>query len=89
MSNEKTNAFFAIPRLYIWLRSCRNKTEQTIKNGIRHVFQNHKKVIEGAAGVAVSALINNPERFRGKSVVIILCGANIDSSKFSQIISET
>ncbi|MEE9372344.1 MAG: threonine/serine dehydratase [Saprospiraceae bacterium] len=63
-------------------------TEQEIKHAIRFVFNHHKKVIEGAAAVAVASLINNVEKFKNKSVVIVLCGSNIDSEKFINILKE-
>ena len=63
--------------------------EEEIKNGIRHVFHQHKKVIEGSAGVAVASLIKHAKELKGKTVVVVLCGSNIDSKKFIDIISKT
>jgi len=63
-------------------------SENEIKEGIRHIFHFHKKVIEGAAGVAVASLQKNIDHFKGKTVVIILCGSNIESKKFVDIVNE-
>ena len=52
-------------------------SEAEIRRAIRFVFERHGYVIEGAAGVAVAGLLKDRERYRGKTVVIVLCGRNI------------
>lgn len=61
-------------------------SEQEIEYAIRFVAYNHRKIIEGAAGVAVACLIKNKDVFKGSSVVIIICGSNIDIEQFKKII---
>lgn len=55
--------------------------EDEIASAMRLVLEHHHKVIEGSAGVAVAAFLRlvrqEPERFRGQNVVIILCGGNV------------
>jgi len=63
-------------------------SEEEIKEGIWHVVKNHKKIIEGAAGVAVASLLKEPERFEGSTVVVVLCGANIAIPKLLSILNE-
>lgn len=60
--------------------------EKAIAHAIRFIAHNHYKVIEGAAGVAVASLIENKERFKGKKVVVVICGGNMDMKKFKEII---
>jgi threonine dehydratase len=60
--------------------------EQEIAEGIRYMAKHHKKIVEGSAGVAIAALQNNPMRFKNSTVVIVICGANIDLNIFKQII---
>lgn len=61
-------------------------TEEEIAEGIRFVVHKHHKIIEGAAAVTVAALVKNKERFEGKTVVLVMCGANIDMAKLKKII---
>ena len=47
-------------------------------------------LIEGAAGVAIAGLLNmaatQPELVKGKTIVVIICGARIDLSKLAKIL---
>ena len=52
-------------------------SEEEIRHATRLFIETHHMLIEGAAGVPLAALLKIPERFRGKTVVIILCGANL------------
>ena len=61
-------------------------SETEIANAIRLIHETHNKVIEGSAGVAVAALIKNKERFKNRTVVVIICGGNISELKLAQIL---
>jgi len=52
-------------------------SEDEIREGLRLFMQTHNMMIEGAAAVAISSYLKVSERFKGKNVVIIICGANI------------
>lgn len=52
-------------------------SEAEIKNAMDILIEKQNIKIEGAAGVAVAALLKNTEKFHGKNVVVILSGANI------------
>lgn len=52
-------------------------TEEEIREALRLVVGRHHTLIEGAAAVAVAGFLKERERYRGKHVVIVLCGANI------------
>lgn len=60
--------------------------EKEIEEAIHFVAHKHHRIIEGAAGVSVAALIQNKERFKDKNSVIIICGGNIDIDVFKGII---
>ncbi len=62
-------------------------SEAQIADGIRFMLDRHQKVIEGAAAVPLACLLNNPDRFRGQTVVIIICGANIAMDKLRAVLS--
>lgn len=52
-------------------------SEGMIQEAIVNALQTQKLLIEGAAGVALGALLNNAQRFQNKNVVVVLSGANI------------
>ncbi|HEX4045915.1 MAG TPA: threonine/serine dehydratase [Gammaproteobacteria bacterium] len=52
-------------------------SEEEIKNAIISLIKTQHLLIEGAAGVALAALLKNAQQFHGKNVVVILSGANI------------
>jgi threonine dehydratase len=51
--------------------------EAQIRDAMRLVIGRHHTLIEGAAAVAVAGFLKVRERYRGRHVVIVLCGANI------------
>jgi threonine dehydratase len=61
--------------------------EREIADAVRLVHREHGEVIEGAAGVAVAALLLRPHRWQGKTVAIVICGGNIDPATFDKIIA--
>lgn len=67
---------------------CTLVVENDIKTGIRIIANYHKKIIEGSAGVAVASAIQLKEKLKGQRIVIVLCGANIDTHKFIEIMNE-
>lgn len=52
-------------------------SEDEIRHAMVEIIGGHHQLIEGAAGVAVAAFLKERERYRGKTVAIVLCGANI------------
>ena len=52
-------------------------TEDEIKESLRLFMQTHHMMIEGAAAVAIASYLKMHKQFKGKNVVIIICGANI------------
>jgi threonine dehydratase len=42
--------------------------------------------IEGAAALPVAGLLCEPERFRGRTVVCIASGGNIDPARFDALV---
>jgi threonine dehydratase len=61
--------------------------ESEIADAVRLVHQEHGEVIEGAAGVAVASLLLRSERWQGKTVAVVICGGNIDTSIFDKIVA--
>jgi threonine dehydratase len=52
-------------------------TEEGIKESLREFLQTQHMLIEGAAAVAVAAMVKRRDRLAGKNVIVIICGANI------------
>ncbi len=62
-------------------------SEDEIRLAMRQFIETHHMLIEGAAGVPLAALLKMPERFQGKTVVVVLCGANISLETLQTVIS--
>ncbi|HKQ97120.1 MAG TPA: threonine/serine dehydratase [Candidatus Polarisedimenticolia bacterium] len=63
-------------------------SEAEIGAALRLVVACHHTMIEGSAAVAVAAYLKVAERFRGRRVGIVLCGANIALEKLAAVLSE-
>ncbi len=62
-------------------------TEAEIEDSIRLLFEQHRLVVEGSGALAVGGLLKHKERFKGKKVVAVACGRNIDLEVFKRIIA--
>ena len=60
--------------------------EEEIREGIKLIFQEHRYVIEGAAGVVIASFLKLRDRLAGKSVVLVICGGNIEVAKFKEVV---
>ena len=63
-------------------------SEDEIAEAMNHFMAVHHQMIEGAAGVAVAALLKNQDRLQGKSAVVVICGGNISLETLSEVIGE-
>jgi threonine dehydratase len=61
-------------------------SEEEIRHAMRLCIQTHHMLIEGAAAVPLAALVQTPERFRDKTVVVVLCGANVSLETLKAIL---
>jgi threonine dehydratase len=61
-------------------------SENEIRDGMKLVFEHERFVIEGAAGVVVASFVKIKENLKGKNVVLVMCGGNIDTEKFKQLV---
>jgi len=61
-------------------------SEAEIKAAMRLFIETHHMLLEGAAGVALAAYLQRAEAYRGKNVVIIICGANISLETLKTIL---
>jgi threonine dehydratase len=62
-------------------------SEQEIEASIRLLFEQHRLVVEGSGALSVGGLVKQKDRFKGKKVVAVICGRNIDLELFKRIIA--
>ncbi|MDF2384654.1 threonine ammonia-lyase [Nostoc ellipsosporum NOK] len=53
-------------------------SERRLEESVSLLLQIEKTVVEGAGAAGLAALLAEPQRFKGKTVGIVLCGGNID-----------
>jgi len=60
--------------------------EGSIKEAMRFLWKEHSLRTEGAGAVGVALLLEQPERFSGRNVAVVLSGGNVDLHKFMEIV---
>ena len=63
--------------------------EEDIRRAVRLVFEEHRMVIEGAAGVAIAGFLGTIDRLelnQDSTAVIIVCGGNVSPDDFEDIV---
>ncbi|WP_066797194.1 threonine ammonia-lyase [Sphingomonas soli] len=60
--------------------------ERRLEEAVSLLLQIEKTVVEGAGAAGLSALLAEPERFKGKKVGTILCGGNIDTRLLANVL---
>lgn len=61
-------------------------TEDEIRETLLNFIETHHLLIEGSAAVAIAAFLKQAEKFRGKNVVIVICGGNIGLAMLKSIL---
>lgn len=61
--------------------------EKTIRKAIYLLWKNERQVVEGAGAVAVAAILENPEMFKGKTVATTISGGNIEEKEFRSMLN--
>jgi threonine dehydratase len=61
-------------------------SEREIRKAMIRVFDSHRIVIEGAAGVTVAGFLKMAPQLSGKTVALVICGGNIDARLFKTLI---
>jgi threonine dehydratase len=60
--------------------------ERQIEHSVSLLARVQKTVVEGAGAVGLAALLADPDRFRGRSVGLVLTGGNIDSHLLANVL---
>ena len=61
-------------------------SEDEIKQAMRLLAETERMIVEGAAGVALAAFLKMASSLKGKNVAVVLCGRNINFSKFIEVV---
>jgi threonine dehydratase len=62
--------------------------EDSIKAGMRMLYEHAGLVVEPSAALGVAAILEQPERFARRRVTTILCGSNVDPVDFARWVLE-
>jgi len=59
--------------------------EESIIRAMSLLAEVHGKPVEGAGALALAGVLADPDRFRGRTVVCVVSGGNIDADDFRKI----
>lgn len=60
--------------------------EPQIGAAIRRYYEQYGEAIEGAAGVAIAAMLSQADEIEGRRIAIIVCGGNIDADVLGRVL---
>jgi threonine dehydratase len=63
-------------------------SEDSIKAGMRMLYEHAGLVTEPSAALGIAAILEDPERFAGRRVTTILCGSNVVPGDFARWVLE-
>ena len=61
-------------------------TEEQIAHAMREFIDSHHMLLEGAAGVAIAGFLEVADEYKGKDVVIVICGGNVSRETLKKVI---
>jgi len=61
-------------------------SERSLEQAVSLLLQIEKSVVEGAGAAGLAALLEHPDRFKGRTVGIVLCGGNIDTRLLANVL---
>ena len=61
-------------------------SERSLEESVSLLLQIEKTVVEGAGAAGLAALLARPERFRERTVGVVLCGGNIDTRLLANVL---
>ncbi|MGK6322253.1 threonine ammonia-lyase [Sphingomonas sp. DT-51] len=61
-------------------------SERSLEEAVSLLLQIEKTVVEGAGAAGLAALLAHPDRFRGRTVGVVLCGGNIDTRLLANVL---
>jgi threonine dehydratase len=61
-------------------------SERQLEEAVSLLVQIEKTVVEGAGAAGLAALLGHGQRFKGKTIGIVLCGGNIDTRLLANVL---
>ena len=61
--------------------------DDEVASAMRVFFEDTHNVAEGAGAAPLAALLQERERMAGKKVGVILCGGNVDTAVFAEVLA--
>jgi threonine dehydratase len=62
-------------------------TEEEIEHAVSLLINIEKTVVEGAGAAGLAAVLREPQRFKGSTIGLVLCGGNIDTRLLASVLS--
>src|SRR5215510_11315984 len=62
-------------------------SEQEIERAVSLLINIEKTVVEGAGAAGLAALLKAPERFKDRTIGLVLCGGNIDTRLLASVLA--
>ena len=62
-------------------------SEQEIERAVSLLINIEKTVVEGAGAAGLAAVLKAPEKFKGRTLGLVLCGGNIDTRLLASVLS--
>ena len=72
-----------------WVADILLLSEDALELGVVTLLEQGRVLAEGAGAAPLAALLAYPERFKGKRVVLVICGANIDTRLLASVLTRT
>jgi threonine dehydratase len=63
-------------------------SDDQIEAAMRVMYDDTHNVVEGAAASSVAAMLSERDRIRGRTVGVVLTGANVDRAVFARVLAE-
>ncbi len=60
--------------------------ERSLERALSLIMNEQKILVEGAGAAGLAAILSQPERFKGQTIGLVLCGGNIDQRLLSMIL---
>ena len=61
-------------------------SEAALERAVSLLLQIEKTVVEGAGAAGLAAVLDNPDRFAGRRLGLVLCGGNIDARLLANVL---
>jgi threonine dehydratase len=62
-------------------------SEPELEHAVSLLINIEKTVVEGAGAAGLAAVLKEPERFKGRTVGLVLCGGNIDTRLLASVLT--